>query len=907
MECPDAESIAELVSERSDGELRAAFVTHAASCEGCHAVIDVLFDLDRSETREFPEAIGRYRVRRQLGAGGMGVVYVAHDPELDREVAIKMLKAGANAARLKREGQALAKLSHPNVVAVHDVGEHDGHMFVAMALVHGENLRAWLKAKHTRREILAVLCSAGGGIVAAHTAGLIHRDLKPDNIFIAKTGEVLVGDFGLAREAGEESGAASDVSCLDTMTGTVLGTPAYMAPEQAEGRATEKSDQFSFCVMAYEALLGTRPFSGATFSDLQANVRSGKIATRGALDTRVEKALVRGLRADPDERFPSMRELLAAIEPRSRRWPFVAAGAVVAGAAVVTTVLVTRQPAVDPDAACATAGTPAWNALTRGAVEAALRAQGNTPDAIVEIGRRLDHYAATWTTARRDTCMAQVTGRLAPAQATARIACLEMRRTAFEITADSLLATATDVFATWRRVSLIPSPSSCNTDDAMRLSAGGSEQQALMRELATAVNTDAKALADVARKAESSADIPARLEIALAQARSALDDTKPREADAALERARPLAEQLDVATLRVRAFALSARSLCIQARAAEAERFLALALAGGERLRETENAAELDEVFAARAECLYRRKQYADVAPLLEQQLVKIQRRYGHGGLEEVELHQRLALVYLQLERPEDSAREYAAGRTIEAKLLRVDEAAAAEEEGLSVAALQAGDLESAIVHGRRQIDLIRRLRPVDLGPALTSLGMLVAFSQEPRLADAMFTEALSLIPADTPDEAQAVKRVETLDLRGLARLEAGDADAAIVDVEAAIVGAQKYKRTDYEVSAQLTLGRAWFAKREYARAVRVLRPALEAYKASEAFTTVRSTVAEFEYVQALWETGDQSTARALAPAAETGAAKLVEGSTESALFRHLEPSSRALLASVERWRDTHR
>ncbi|MCA9686497.1 MAG: serine/threonine protein kinase, partial [Myxococcales bacterium] len=207
-----------------------------------------------------PQEIGHYTVIGTLGAGGMGVVYVAHDRRLDRRVALKLLRradAGETArARLLREAQAMARLSHPHVVAVHEVGTHDNQVFLAMEFVGGSNLRAWLNMRpRSWREIVAVFLQAGSGLVAAHEAGLIHRDFKPDNVLVGDDGRVRVADFGLAhgRQNQEPTPISFDSNItLDkplTETGAVLGTPAYMALEQHLGRKVDaRCDQFSFCV-----------------------------------------------------------------------------------------------------------------------------------------------------------------------------------------------------------------------------------------------------------------------------------------------------------------------------------------------------------------------------------------------------------------------------------------------------------------------------------------------------------------------------------------------------------------------------------------------------------------------------------------------------------------------------------
>jgi tetratricopeptide (TPR) repeat protein len=276
-------------------------------------------------------AVGRYLVLGRLGAGGMGIVYEAWDPELDRRVALKLLhavddedsRASAGRARLLREAQAMARLSHPNVLVVHDVGTHQGRVFVAMELIEGGTLTTWLR-EHARpwRQILATLVAAGRGVAAAHAAGLVHRDLKPENVLVGRDGRVLVGDFGLARPAepsaettpGLPSVSGSALSLQLTRTGAAVGTPAYMAPEQHLGQAVDaRTDQFSFCVACWEALYGDRPFSGGSLSELACNVIEGRpvAVPRGSrVPVRIGRALARGLSREPAERWPDMDSLL---------------------------------------------------------------------------------------------------------------------------------------------------------------------------------------------------------------------------------------------------------------------------------------------------------------------------------------------------------------------------------------------------------------------------------------------------------------------------------------------------------------------------------------------------------------------------------------------------------------------
>ncbi|MEZ4450222.1 MAG: protein kinase [Nannocystaceae bacterium] len=283
-----------------------------------------------------PTIIGRYRVIRRLGVGAMGVVYAARDQALGRLVAVKVLhghldrEGGEPRARLLREARALARLSHPNVVAVHEVGTHEGQVFLAMEYVAGPTLGAWIReARPPWRAIVQVFVQAGRGLQAAHAAGLVHRDFKPDNVLVDRTGRARVLDFGLVRpEEGRAAPITADGDELGPLTrsGAIVGTPAYMSPEQLRGEALDpRSDLFSFCVALHEALVGARPF------DLyhEAGLREVAVGTtqEGAaprLPRRLRRALDRGLARDRERRPPTMepllRELEGAATPALQRW-----------------------------------------------------------------------------------------------------------------------------------------------------------------------------------------------------------------------------------------------------------------------------------------------------------------------------------------------------------------------------------------------------------------------------------------------------------------------------------------------------------------------------------------------------------------------------------------------------------
>jgi tetratricopeptide (TPR) repeat protein len=310
--------------------------------------------------------IGRYVVLEKIGSGGLGVVYAAYDPELDRRVGLKLInpqRLSAEAGvRMQREAQAMARVAHPNVITVHDVGSHGEGTFIAMELVDGVTLGRWVRETSPPwQRIRDVLVAAGHGLSAAHEQGLVHRDFKPANVLVDRQERARVLDFGLAR-AGAEGEVPIEVSAsslLDvdlTQSGTVLGTPAYMAPEQFEGRSDARSDQWSFCVTAYEALFGRRPFAAGTYEELRAAVKARGIAsepTDGTVPAWLHRALRKGLEVDPDARYPSMLELLAALErdKRSRRkqwWGL--AGALALSLATAGATAVFMQPAPSQEA-----------------------------------------------------------------------------------------------------------------------------------------------------------------------------------------------------------------------------------------------------------------------------------------------------------------------------------------------------------------------------------------------------------------------------------------------------------------------------------------------------------------------------------------------------------------------------
>jgi tRNA A-37 threonylcarbamoyl transferase component Bud32 len=366
--------------------------------------------------------LGRYRLERELGAGAMGVVHAAFDPDLERRIALKVLKAATAAAqardRLLREARAMARLSHPNVVTVYEVGTAGGRDFVAMELIHGGSLAEWLRAaRRPPAAILDAFLAAGRGLAAAHAAGIVHRDFKPHNVLRSRDGRIVVTDFGLAREAHGAPSAALDAtlpaSAMSTtggsssssllagltVTGSLLGTPAYMAPEQWSGGAvTQATDQFAYCVALWEALAGARPYPGPTVDDLRAQIARGPAALDASrIPRRIRGLLRRGLDPDPARRWPSMEALLARLVRVQRRPGIALALAAGALAAIAALVFAPRGG----DAPVALCDPPARDVATVWSPAIRAQLQAATSDAHVAV---LDTAYWGWRAARGPAC-----------------------------------------------------------------------------------------------------------------------------------------------------------------------------------------------------------------------------------------------------------------------------------------------------------------------------------------------------------------------------------------------------------------------------------------------------------------------------------------------------------------------
>ncbi|HWB76016.1 MAG TPA: serine/threonine-protein kinase [Nannocystaceae bacterium] len=391
---------------------------------------------------DIAQRIGRFVPIECIGKGGMGVVWSAYDPQLDRKVAIKLIagdvhgpgtKGELAATRMLREARALAKLTDPNVVAVYDVGTQEDGLYIAMEFVEGKTLDKHLATKRPWRDVLALFVAAGRGLVAAHAAGLVHRDFKPSNVVVTPTGRVVVLDFGLARApvaASQEVAAATGIDPHATEGGALLGTPAYMSPEQWRGFAIDaRSDQFSFCVALWEALCRTHPFDRTSTLVLAQSVTTGQLR-EPPLDveapSRVLAVVRRGLAKEPEQRWPSMDALLAALAGTERRsGPYVLALGAAAVGAVAWLSLSGARAQDDPCAATGDRVDAVWNDARKDAVRSAFAATevAFADDAWTRVDAALASYARAWRAAATDACVAAQHGTVAAEQAALQSAC----------------------------------------------------------------------------------------------------------------------------------------------------------------------------------------------------------------------------------------------------------------------------------------------------------------------------------------------------------------------------------------------------------------------------------------------------------------------------------------------------
>jgi eukaryotic-like serine/threonine-protein kinase len=560
--CVDADDIAAFLRHRLDPASVHALERHVASCDDCRALLSELAQLHTVTASgvgpTFPDVhsgtlpqredsgpalapgaiVGRYVVQARLGEGGMGVVYAARDPELNRKVALKVLRGDARdpqrlGERLRREAQAMAQLAHPNVVMVHDVGSLGNRLFIAMELVEGTTLRGWLAASpRSWREIVAKLVPAGEGLAAAHAAGLVHRDFKPDNVLVGMDGRVRVGDFGLARAFSStpsisETSALVQLTSARTITGSIVGTPYYMAPEQFLGQIVdERTDQFAFCVTLHSAIVGQHPFQGDSLESLSHAVTHGLYRPPSRPDPMprwLRRVLRRGLSTRPEHRYPSMRHLLRALTRDRRRRLRYAAAAVLPVLALAAVVTIASRPG-SPCAGGEAKWAGVWDGARAGAVARAFVATGQpyAGAALAQVRRELDRYRRAWTLTHNEACeAARVRGEQTHEMLAKRGLCLDQRLERVRALTDGFLAAdAGTVAGAAYALDALPELAPCSDVQALALQPAPPEDARV-----------ARVLRDLARVHD------------LASARHLVDEARqlgyrPLEAEALLEQAR---------------------------------------------------------------------------------------------------------------------------------------------------------------------------------------------------------------------------------------------------------------------------------------------------------------------------------------------------------------------------------
>ncbi len=939
MECPGAEALTELAAGKLAADQRVAIANHASGCTSCHAVLDALFATrgDTPVAESFVETLGidrakattlvapgvdrslrrallpgdkvlRYVIEAVLGSGGMGVVYRARDPELDRAVAIKVLRRGVDGERLRREAQALAKLSHPNVVAVHDVGVHADSPFIAMALVDGDTLRQWLKTPRTREAVLDVLLAAGRGIAAAHEVGLIHRDLKPDNIFVARDGKVLVGDFGLARgiisgeraavdRDGDQDVGDSGALGLDlTRSGVVVGTPAYMAPEQAAGDATIASDQFSFCVTAWEAFTQVRPFTGATTGEILANIRIGTITEpTGALPPRIARALRRGLQADPARRFQTMAELLRALEaPRSKRWIAVAGVLGVAAAATATLALMQRTSSspVAPELPAIACGNEArllaadWNPSRRGEIERALAGRPGSEVTRQRALTLLDHAAERWIAQRGAACE---TARRAPPSVSSRdlydvqVDCFDRARRDLALVIDVLGAPNGPASAVASELvqSTPPSERCTNAANLVRVAPPDPTKREAIDRIRTAlVETRVAAelhsteswpeLGKLRGEAEAIGYLPLIGELARTEAMLAYERDDYERAEAAARRALAIADQLRDDQSRAEVAAIVGSILARQGKFEGAAEQIAAAQAAWERAGKdprTEIAILVAKADVARIQHL------PDRIAATERMVDRVRQVYGLHSVHLARALMTLVVMYevdqqAQAQRAATEAREIWSLQTgsldqaVMTAVNRVDEAKAA------------GDLRQVIARQIEVVAIVAASVPGSGDEALVMYELGAYYEQATRWNEAAqaFRRALAIYEHDAATDRALI--FDSLVALGRMAVELGqrDAIALLERARSMITRSLPANRDDVSI-LEVALGRAYAAAGRNSDAVAILDPLVEPLRAARPPRHLRFGLVCSTLASASWATGgtrERDRARALAGDART-------------------------------------
>lgn len=768
--------------------------------------------------------LGRHTILEQVGSGGMGVVYAAFDSQLSRKVAIKVLRplAGSRSsevlkARLVREARALAQLSHPNVVAVHEVGEAGDELFVVMDFIEGETLGERCRALDTPssgswREVLKLYLDAGKGLAAAHAAGLVHRDFKPDNVLVGNDGAVRVMDFGLARSTdpgappGETQPVAREglgtLEAVLTQEGAVVGTPAYMAPEQFLGGATDaRTDQFSFCVALHEGLYGERPFAGERFNQLARAVTRGEVreAPKGAaVPGRLRKALLRGLAVDPRQRFPSMEALLEELSNplRVRPWRFAVASVLlllsVGGGAWLSGGWHRDRAKCLDDAKRASA---AWNAPAREAVNRAFIAS-KSPSADFawrRVDESLSRFAEEWGALALGACEPPPRVEQAEPSRELQKACLARRLEDLKALADVFAqADAKTVENSIAAVESLPGIGGCAAGEltpGLQLPKDGAARAGAVQALALVSKARAllgagraEAAIRAAKEAVASAQAvlygPAEGEGLLVLAESLEVAQHPGDAVSTLSLAANAAESAGDDATKFAALAAAARISGVKLRnPLAAQDFRGRAEAVRQRLPKGDVLLDT-ELHRARAAVFRAEQRFADAAGEYREGLDALQRAGKSDSVQAFRIHFSLSAVYFA---SGDAANSIHGNEADLAHAKRIwgdrHPQVASVYLALGEAYVIASKFAEAVAAFQSAAALLRAndQRDVRLANVLNSTGNALLALGKPREALSSIDEAFAILEQKTDTRSL----IDTLSNAGLAHLIAGEPDQA--------------------------------------------------------------------------------------------------------------------------------
>ncbi|PCC67040.1 Serine/threonine protein kinase [Nannocystis exedens] len=867
--------------------------------------------------------IGRYAILSELGEGGMGVVLSGYDEVLERRVAIKVVRSHHRQderlqARLLREAQALARLSHPNVVQVYEAGTIGDELFIAMEFVRGVTLSAWLEDRErTQQEILTVFSEAGRGLAAAHRVGLTHRDFKPGNVLVDLEGRVRVVDFGLAAlaEQAERRPAGDELVDLGVeRTVFFAGTPAYMSPEQwLGGQVDARTDQFSFCVALWEALWGSRPFAGQTVDELREQVLVADLPERVQVGPRVGKrlyrVLARGLARAPDARYPSMDALLADLAG-----PQVRARHAVVGLGLGAVIgLAAAAWSFQDEGRCLGGETRligVWDSDRRDAAADAFEATGLgfADEAWTHVANRLDARAEAIVAMHRDACEAHARGEQSEHLLDLRMACLS--RHVHEVRAVTDLLVAADAGVVERAVDAVaalPPIERCADVAVLRAEVPPPADPAT----ALAVDNVRRALANVAAlehtgryeagllgadqavaAAEAAAYAPAVAEAQLARGRLLALLQRDAEAETSLRAAFTTATASRQDAVARDAAAALVETLNTLGRLDHAEVWLEIAAAAQTRAPDEGAAALLD---LARSKLLWSLGRYAESEALIERSVAAYDALHGADNPATARARQWFGTA---LWARQEFDRSKAVLPDSRARLERAfgpehpEVAAALRYEGNLYFVLT--DFDAALATWRRGLDIILRTRGEDDPLVVVFQGNIAAAlarARRPIDAVAAFEAVVrSLERRHGPDNIELCTQLDNL---GASYLEAGQLGPAREVIDRSLAIRRRVLGDDHAEVARslLGLGEWGLYARDYATAI----PAFERALAIRAGTDVHALLrgrAEYGLARALWlSERDRVRARALIDRA-------------LATFTALGPAGSLDLTEATAWRD---